>query len=99
MEVEKIVVTRHEGLVAYLREIGLIDASTPVVAHASIETVVGKHVIGVLPLSLAAAATRVTEIPMALPQELRGKELSLEDMRRFAGAPVTYVVRMELEGF
>ena len=29
---------------------------------------------------------------MSIPAEMRGKELTLEDMETFAGVPVTYVV-------
>lgn len=87
-----IVVTRHQGLVAYLVEIGLISPDTSVIAHATAENVKGKDVIGVLPLSLAVEANSVTEVPMNLPAELRGKELSLEDTRKYAGVPVKYLV-------
>lgn len=33
-----------------------------------------------------------TEVPLDLPPELRGKELTLEAMRQYAGDPVTYKV-------
>lgn len=88
----KIVVTRHEALVAYLREIRLIDETTPVVAHADPVQIVRQHVIGVLPLWLAALAEFVTEIPLDLPPELRGVELTLEQVRQYAGEPATYRV-------
>jgi putative CRISPR-associated protein (TIGR02620 family) len=89
-----LIVTRHPGLVEYLREIGLADASTEVVSHASIETVAGKNVCGVLPHSLSCLCETFTEVPLALPAELRGKELSLEEVRQYAGKPVTYQVRL-----
>ena len=60
--------------------------------HATPEDVAGKDVIGVLPLSLACLARTVTEIPMALTPEMRGKELDLETLRRIAGEAVTYTV-------
>ena len=91
--VEKIVVTRHPGLVEYLRKYGHISDNTPVIAHASVETVRGKHVYGVLPLNLAVFAECVTEIPMpSLPFELRGKELTLEQLEKYATDAVTYQV-------
>jgi len=89
---ETIVVTRHEALVKYLREIGLIDENTPVIAHATPEQVRGKHVIGVLPLHLAALVAQVTEVPLRVPPELRGQELTLEQIRKYAGEPQTYQV-------
>ena len=90
---EKIVVSRHSALVAYLLEQGLVDESVNVFAHANEKIVRGKHVIGNVPLSLAAVAESVTIIPFAnLPFEKRGKELSLEDVRYYAQLPRTYKV-------
>jgi hypothetical protein len=89
---EKIVVTRHPALVAFLLELGLVDETVKVLAHVTAADVVGKHVFGVLPLSLAALAAKVTEIPLTLPAEKRGVELTLDDMKVFAGKPTTYVV-------
>jgi putative CRISPR-associated protein (TIGR02620 family) len=88
-----LIVTRHPGLVEYLREISLAGASTEVVSHASPETVAGKNVCGVLPHSLSCLTNSFTEVPLTLPTELRGKELSLEEVRQYAGKPVTYQVR------
>jgi len=88
-----IVITRHKGLVDYLIEEGIISPQTNVVAHATPELVRGKNVLGVLPHSLSCLCRTFTEIPLALPQELRGKELTREDVRRYAGKPATYVVK------
>jgi hypothetical protein len=90
---ETIVVTRHPALVEYLVEIGLIAAGTPVLGHATAADVAGKCVIGVLPHHLSSKAACVVEVPLDLPAELRGVELSLAQVRQFAGLPVTYVVR------
>lgn len=95
-----IVVTRHKALLELLRERGLIDDTAFVVEHATADDVRGRHVIGILPLHLAAIASTVTTIPMDVPRELRGQELTLDQTREFAGEAVTYVVRerQELEG-
>lgn len=91
-----VVVTRHPALVALLLERGIIghrlDLETPIIEHATIEDVRGKHVIGVLPLRLAAEAESVTEIPLDLPRYLRGDELGIEMLRQYAGDAVTYKV-------
>jgi len=92
----KIVITRHPALVQYLIELGLITSETPVISHASPEQVQGKDVIGVLPLSLAKFALSVTEIPLALTPEDRGKELSIERLREIAGSPSTYSIIQHL---
>ena len=88
-----VVVTRHQALVAYLQEIGLIPGEVAVIPHATPEDIRGKHVIGVLPLRLAAEAETVTEVPLDLPAELRGQELTLEQIRQHAGQPQTYKVQ------
>lgn len=88
----KIIVTRHTALIEYLREIGLATAETPVLSHATWEQISGKDVLGVLPLNLAVHANSVTEVPMEIPAELRGKELDLDTMRKYAGVPRTYTV-------
>jgi len=88
----KIIITRHPAMVALLVKRGLVDPSTPVLAHASASEVQGKHVFGVLPHSLSCLAASFTEIPLRIPAELRGKELSLDEMEAFAGEPVTYTV-------
>lgn len=92
---ETVIVTRHKALIALLRERGLAGEDARVIEHASAKDVRGKHVVGVLPLHLAAMAARVTEIPLAVPQELRGQELDLDTLRRLAGPAVTYRVFRE----
>jgi len=87
-----LVVTRHPGLVEYLIEIGLANQSTEVISHASPEAVTGKHVCGVLPHSLSCLCASFTEIPLNLPQHLRGVELPKHLIHEYAGIPVTYKV-------
>ena len=88
-----IVVTRHESYVTHLVNIGLIEEGVEVVAHATASAVEGKHVVtSGLPLHLAALAARLTTVPLFLPAELRGKELSLEEVEQFAQTPSSYVV-------
>ena len=89
-----IVVTRHPSLVQHLVELGRITPETPVIAHATEADVAGRHVIGVLPLRLAAHAASVTEVALNVPPELRGKELTLDDVRRYACATNTYTVSL-----
>ena len=86
-----LVVTRHPALVAYLREREFIG-DAEVVAHATPAQVAGKDVWGVLPHNLSCLTNSFTEIPLDLPAELRGMELSIEQVRQYAGLPVTYKV-------
>lgn len=89
---EAVVVTRHPALIAYLEELGVVPAGTPVLAHASAEDVRGKHVYGVLPMRLAAEAAMLTEVSMNVPAEWRGKELSLEQIKACKPELATYKV-------
>lgn len=90
--VETVVVTRHPALITYLVEVGLVQEGVEVVSHADEDAVRGKHVIGVLPLRLAALAASLTEVPLILPPELRGVELTLDQIREHSGEATTYVV-------
>ena len=87
-----LVVTRHPGLVEYLREIGAIDDHTKVVSHTSADEVAGKHVCGVLPHNLSCLTAYFSEVPLALTPSDRGQELSLERVREIASPMVTYKV-------
>jgi hypothetical protein len=88
-----VVVTRHAALAELLRERGLIGRDANVISHATVDDVQGAHVIGILPLALAAHALSVTEIPLAATPADRGVELSLHRMREIAGPPQNYVVQ------
>ena len=89
-----IVVTRHASLVALLRERGILTEDARVIAHATPDDVRGARVIGVLPLALAALAESITEIPLTLTPEMRGRELTLDELRACAGEATTYSVRV-----
>jgi len=86
------IVTRHPGLVEYLKQEDMIGEDVKVLTHASTQDVQNKHVLGVLPHSLSCLTKTFTEVPLSLPPELRGKELSAGDVRKYAGHPVTYRV-------
>jgi len=88
-----IVVTRHPALLEYLKMMNMLAEDAKVLKHAEAEDVRGKHVCGVLPHSLSSLTASFTEIPLKVPPELRGRELSLYDIYRYAGKPVTYIVR------
>ncbi len=91
---KKLVITQHKGLVEFLIEKGIVEEGCEVIAHATKEDVKDRHVVGVLPLNLAAHAASVTSVAMNIPLELRGKDLSLEQMREYAGEVTTYEVRI-----
>lgn len=97
---DPIVVTRHRALVEYLREQGIIGHDTEVVPHlADPEAVRGRTVIGPVPIHMAAAARSVVHIPLAIPEHLRGVELTLSQVREMAGPPVEYQIRPTAVGY
>lgn len=87
-----LIVTRHPALKSFLIEKGVATADTPVLPHASAADVEGKAVAGILPMHLAALTASFTTVELALPLELRGKELSIEDMRRYCKGLRTFVI-------
>ena len=100
--VKTIIVTRHAPLVDFLREVypHLVPEGTKIIEHVADPSVLdGAHIIGVLPLHLAARCARVTEVPLALTPEDRANmakgDLPLARLREIAGKPVTYRVVKE----
>lgn len=87
-----IVVTRHAALIELLKEREMIDDSTEIVASCTPDQIRGRHVIGILPLHLAVFAESVTVVQIDAPPELRGRELDLEQTRKYAGPAQTFRV-------
>ena len=88
------VITRHKALLAYLLDKDIIkDGEYKLIEHADYKDVEGQDVIGVLPLQLASYAKSVTEVPLKLTPEMRGKELTFEEVEKIAEKPVQYIVR------
>jgi len=90
---DTVVVTRHQALTQFLCEDLGYEPDLPVLTHATAEAVRGKHVVGVLPLHLAAEAQSLTTVDLDLPPEARGKELSLEELRQYFVGENTYIVQ------
>lgn len=94
-----IVVTKYQAIVDFLIEKGVISADTEVCAFADSSCLTGKHVIGSLPLRVARRASAYTEIEMHVSKENRGKELSLEEIRKAVTKLTTYKIEeIRLQG-
>lgn len=78
------IVSRHPAAIAFIREVAPEFKDAPVLAEATVEDVRGNIVAGNLPLHLAAEAAEVWAVEFT-GEPPRGKEYTLEDMRR-AGA-------------
>ena len=84
-------VTRHKGLLDWAIQKGLVWDKH--LDHARPHDVRGKNCLGVFPLWLAAEAESVTEINLRrLPMELRGKELTAEEVDTLSPRLNTYKV-------
>ena len=90
----QVVVTRHPALVVVLRKEFGLGEDVRVLSHATEADVEGAHVFGVLPLRLAAKTALLTEVSLNLPPELRGVELSEQQIREYMVSPETYEVRV-----
>lgn len=88
------VITRHKALVSYLLDRDIIkEGEYKLIEHADYKDVEGQDIIGVLPLQLSAYAKSVTEVPLKLTPEMRGKELTFDEVEKVAEKPVQYIVR------
>ena len=95
------IITRHPATVQYLQEV--LNVSACVITHADDSFFSGltpeDEVIGILPAPLMAQVCSRTKKPfghfeISLPPDLRGKELSLEDLKKLQPRIVRYVVAL-----
>lgn len=86
-----IIITRHASMVEFLQKNGIVGE---VISHVdNISQIEGKDVFGILPINMAANVNSITTIGFTnLPQEMRGKELTLEQMEEFGAYLETFKV-------
>ncbi len=91
----KLVVTRHPALVTHLEEIGLLkEGEAEVLTHVEDpQEVEGKTVIGVLPMHLAALTHLYVNVPLHIPADMRGKELTIDQVREYVKPAEAYYVQ------
>ncbi|MDD5297615.1 MAG: CRISPR-associated protein Csx16 [Rhodocyclaceae bacterium] len=90
-------VSRHPGAVAWASRQGL--AVDRLVAHLDTADIQpGDVVVGTLPVNLAAEVCRqggrYLHLALELPLEMRGRELSADDLERFGACIAAYTVEM-----
>lgn len=93
-----VIVTVHPALAQHLVESGTAPPGTPVVAHATTDSVRGRHVLGGVSHHFASLAKSVTACGMRLEAQDhaalgRGEALSIERVRQVAMPLQTYMVR------
>jgi len=88
----KVIVSRHAGAIEWLRRHGVTGE---VVSHVDTDTdLEGKILIGNAPLWIAAQADEIWTIEMPeLPAELRGKDISAEQMEELGAKLGRYYVQ------
>lgn len=87
---DTLIVTRHQGLVEWLARHGI---EGEVKAQVGPDDVRGKHVVGVLPLALAAEAASITTVDMpGLRPDQRGVDLTPGEMDAAGATLATYMV-------
>ena len=89
-----VLVTRHKALMDYFKQIGVSfdELYTHIEADQAEKLLKGKTVVGVLPHYLSCLASEYTELSLDIPKELRGKELSIEQIAQCKPKLKTYKV-------
>lgn len=88
---EMIIVTRHAGLAEWLKGRGY---NGRVIERATPSDVLGKHVIGKLPIALSAIASSITNVIIpGVPESKWGNELTCQDLDRYGAFLRTYIVK------
>jgi len=89
ISIEKIIVTRHQGLIDWLERRGITGEVKPSV---TVDDIKGKHVIGALPAHIAQHAYLVTSVDYTCPFEKRGKNLTADELDELGAKLFTYRV-------
>ncbi len=87
-------ITRHTGALDWARRKG-IEAERH--AHLDIEIICeGDRVIGTLPVHIAAEicarGAQYLHLSMNIPEQARGRELSVDEMEQFGACLVRYII-------
>lgn len=87
-----VIVTRHTGMVEWLKNNNVVGE---VITHATPDNVRGKIVVGVLPMNLASLTDAMVTVDMpGLPAEMRGKDLTPEQMDEYGAVMSCYRVSL-----
>ena len=88
-KIDTIIVTRHPGLVEWLERHGITGE---VKASVTLDDIKGKHVVGALPAHIAQWAAYVTSVDYFCPFEMRGKDLTADDLESYGAKLFDYRV-------
>jgi len=98
---ETIIVTRHKGAIEWLREkYSWLVKGAKIVSHIDPDKIPSEtNVIGVLPITIVkklldkGCTATIIQLP-DVPEELRGRELTPEEMEKY-GAKLFYIEKLE----
>ena len=77
-----IIVSRHPAAIKWINKY-YPDFNGIIKSHIAEDEIIGNRIIGTLPVQLAALAAEYFHLSIKVPAEMRGKELSIEDMVQF----------------
>ena len=87
-------VSRYRSFGLLVKRMGLIGPDDPVFSDPHAEDLRGRHIVtDAIDLRLAAYATVVTVIPLAIPCDFDSNNAPIEILAQFAGEPVSFKVR------
>jgi len=87
-------VSRYQFFGELVKKLGLIGPNDPVFFDPHVEDIRGRLIVtDSLDLRLAAYATSVTVVPLALPSDLDSSNAPLGMLAQYAGSPESFTVR------
>lgn len=87
-----LIVTRYKSIVDYLKLKGIVPEDVEVKTRVVEQEVEGRHVYGVLPYWLSSKCAQFTEVQLRIPESLRGKDLSMDEVEFYLLPMRTYRV-------
>ena len=94
--VDRVVIAHNPALFSLFVELGIARPGDLYLKKALVKDIRGKHVIGHIPIYMAALAERTTIVHLVLPPQYKDDpELPLEVLRQAAKSATTYTVSIE----
>ncbi len=87
-----LVITKYPNVYQALIELGIVAEGTPNFAHVEKKDLYGKHACGILPHTLSSQCDLFTEIHISMPGKLRGKVLTVEEVKKYMDCVSSYKV-------
>lgn len=89
---EKIIVTRHKSVERYLKEKEIVPGYTPCYPYISKNFAKGKHIYGIVPMEIAEACEKFTEVKITLPRGKKAESITLDELESCVKSVRTYII-------